>query len=143
MARKKIVDLYREGVRGGALLSHVEADVEADVAVALAHQSVLAGIMLALQVTAGSVPKLSARRPQMPEGRIDILRLFPQVVPRPRAVTPDCLCRDLDSRARYEQKWRSRLEADGEANSRISRPLQRKAKDAAQERRHPRYQRRN
>lgn len=100
-----IGDLYREGVCGGALLTHTEAQVERDLAVPLAHQSVLAGVMLAVQLVTGSTSGTALPRPKEAEGRIDILRPFPQVVPRPRAPTTGCICQDSDFRARYSEKW--------------------------------------
>src|SRR5207247_942421 len=47
---RQLADLYREGICGGALIRRVAGDASQEMIVPLAHQSVLAGIMLAAQV---------------------------------------------------------------------------------------------
>lgn len=102
---QQLTDLYHEGVCGGALLRHANTGVSGDVAVPLAHQSVLAGVMLATELIAACDPDLRGRRSRMIEGRIDILRRMPQEVNRPRQRTPGCLCDDPDFTERYNDKW--------------------------------------
>lgn len=96
-----VEDLYRDGICGGALVS-VGGDGRArDVLVPLAHQSALAGVMLAVQVIAAASPALAAARPDQIEGRFDVLRGLSQspVVPTPRVAT--CICSDPD----FTEQW--------------------------------------
>lgn len=102
---RPLTELYHEGICGGALVRH-EADIAStDVAVPLAHQSVLAGIMLATQVVVASVPELAEWRPAMTEGRLDLLAPMPQMPARPRQRTPGCLCSDPDFLERFDAMW--------------------------------------
>jgi hypothetical protein len=91
-ADETIGKVYRDGVCAGGLLA--VGDLSTDVLVPLAHQSALAGVMLAAQLTAAANPNTRARRDTSIEHRYDVLRGFPQVVARPRARTPHCLCTD-------------------------------------------------
>lgn len=92
--RRPLAELYRDGICGGALL-HLEIGLApSEVLVPLAHQSALAGVMLATQLIIASSPRLAALRPQTVEGRYDVLTGLPQVLTRPRACTPGCLCSD-------------------------------------------------
>jgi len=102
---KSIADLYREGICGGALVSERVGDLSQEVTVPLAHQSALAGIMLATQLLVAHVPELRFRRPAAIEGRFDVLSGLPQVFSRPRQRTPSCICGDADYLHRYRQKW--------------------------------------
>jgi hypothetical protein len=92
-----IASLYREGICAGGILNLRPADVDAAAVVPLAHQSAFAGIMLALSAVAAANPGLREHRPtQATEARLDMLRGWPQVLPRPRSRTPGCLCSDPD-----------------------------------------------
>lgn len=102
---KLLPDLYTEGICGGALLRSENADVPGDMAVPLAHQSVLAGIMLACELVFGARSELASLRGGSCEARLDLLAGFPQVAPRPRKRTEDCICSDRDFLARYAAKW--------------------------------------
>jgi len=98
-----IETLYREGVCGGALLAITTADTA--VIVPLAHQSTLAGIMLAVQLIAASSDLLHRYRPATIEGRYDVLRAPSSPHSSPRRPTPGCLCSDPDFVRRYRQRW--------------------------------------
>jgi len=84
--------LYRDGFCAGGLLP--VGDLPGEVLVPLAHQSVLAGVMLAAELVWASDPNLASRRDRATEHRFDVLRGFPQVVARPRQRTDQCLCSD-------------------------------------------------
>ena len=102
---KPISDLYREGICGGALVTERIGELPQEVTVPLAHQSALAGIMLATQLVVARIPELRRRRPAAIEGRLDVLGRLPQVITRPRQRTQGCLCGDADYVRRYREKW--------------------------------------
>lgn len=91
-----IDQLYREGICGGALVTTTLQGVLQEVVVPVAHQSALAGVLLAAQLLVASDPELASLRPGSTEVRYDVLQGLPQVLPRPRKVTSGCLCRDAD-----------------------------------------------
>lgn len=93
-AGRLIGDLYADGICGGGLVHPDRAELPAEVIVPLAHQSALAGVMLAVQALAAAIPELAAARPEPVEGRLDLMRGLPQIVARPRARTPGCFCAD-------------------------------------------------
>jgi hypothetical protein len=98
---KTIGAVYRDGICAGGLLP--VGDVAQDVLVPLAHQSALAGVMLAAELIWSVTPELKALRDEAVEHRFDVLRGFPQIVARPRTITYNCLCSDrdyLEARAR-------------------------------------------
>lgn len=101
---KLLDDLYREGICGGAILN-AAGPVPTEVRVPLAHQSALAGIMLATTLVVSASPKLQPFRTVQPEARLDVLQPLPQVHVRPRMKTPGCICSDNDYGERYRQKW--------------------------------------
>jgi len=84
--------LYRDGICAGGLLP--VGDLPGEVLVPLAHQSALAGVMLVAELLWSRTPQLASQRDTTIEHRYDVLRGFPQVVPRPRERTPHCLCSD-------------------------------------------------
>lgn len=84
--------LYRDGICAGGLLP--VGDVPGEVLVPLAHQSALAGIMLAAELLWSRSLTWARRRDTNIEHRYDVLRGLPQVVSRPRQRTPHCLCSD-------------------------------------------------
>lgn len=93
-ARKLVGQLYRDGIcAGGIIRLPGNADGEAAL-VPLAHQSALAGIMLAATYLTSSQEDLRAHRSPHIEARLDLLRGFPQTLPRPRTRTRGCLCND-------------------------------------------------
>jgi hypothetical protein len=91
---RPLTDLYRDGICGGALLHLDIAVAPREVLVPLAHQSALAGVMLATQLMIASTPQLAAFAGTAVESRYDVLAGLPQVLARPRARTPGCLCSD-------------------------------------------------
>ena len=108
-AGKHVDQLYRDGIcAGGIIRLPGSADSEAAL-VPLAHQSALAGIMLATSYIAGSHDALRRHRPSQIEARFDLLRGFPQTLTRPRARTSGCLCSDsfyLDAaHERWDRGW--------------------------------------
>lgn len=103
---KQLADLYREGICGGALVrSHVR-ELSREMAVPLAHQSVLAGIMLAAQVLIANSPELRTYRPSATEARLNVLSGLPQIAVRPRQRSEGCICGDADFVERYRGKWK-------------------------------------
>ncbi|RYB88661.1 hypothetical protein EUA06_19370 [Nocardioides glacieisoli] len=91
-ADKTVGLLYRDGICAGGLLP--VGDLPGEALVPLAHQSALAGILLAAELYWSRSPSLAARRASQVEHRYDVLRGFPQVFGRPRERTPHCLCED-------------------------------------------------
>ncbi len=91
-----IDQLYRDGICGGALVTTTLQGVPQEVVVPVAHQSALAGVLLAAQLLVASDPDLAPRRPESTEVRYDVLQGLPQVLARPRKVTTGCLCQDPD-----------------------------------------------
>jgi hypothetical protein len=106
-AGRLLPDLYRDGICGGALVRKQSSEVPVEMTVPLAHQSVLAGIMLATQVLVAAHPDLRAFRCNAVEARLDLLAGFPQMAARPRQLTPGCLCSDFDFVERYHSKWQA------------------------------------
>lgn len=89
---RNIGSLYRDGVCGGGLVT--DTSRQGDAIVPLAHQSALAGIMLATQFVSASAEELRPWRPNSVEARLNMMRGFPQIIARPRSRTPGCLCSD-------------------------------------------------
>jgi hypothetical protein len=102
---RQLSDLYHEGVCAGSLVRHQSSAVSQEVAVPLAHQSALAGIMLATQLLVASSPELAPFRHKAVEARLNLLAGFPQMSARPRSRTPQCLCSDPVFLRRYSAKW--------------------------------------
>lgn len=102
-AGRTVGELYTAGICGGGLVSQDRSGLPAEVVVPLAHQSALAGIMLAVQLLAASHPELRKLRHRPVEGRLDLLTGFPQLTSRPRARTAGCICGDPD----YRGAWTS------------------------------------
>ena len=101
---RPLADVYQDGICGGALLHLNVGEAPREVLVPLAHQSALAGVMLATEFVVAQVPELAAARAGAPEGRYDVLAGLPQVLARPRARTSNCLCGDVVWRAVYGGK---------------------------------------
>jgi hypothetical protein len=98
---RPLADVYQDGICGGALLHLNVGEAPREVLVPLAHQSALAGVMLATQFIVAQVPELAAVRPLAAEARYDVLAGLPQVFARPRVPTRNCLCEDAVFRAVY------------------------------------------
>ena len=101
----QLTDLYREGICGGAIMRRIPDQIPQEFAVPLAHQSALAGIMLAAQLLIARSPELSSFRPNYVEARLDVLTALSQIPLRPRQRTQNCLCGDPDFVHRYREKW--------------------------------------
>jgi hypothetical protein len=104
-AGRHIRSLYIEGICGGAVLPLGEAGTpDASLHVPLAHQSALAGILLAASYERSrSAPAFTETRIL----RIDLLRALPQLEAMPAQKRGDgrCICEDPDFRAAYSKKW--------------------------------------
>ena len=101
---RSLADLYQEGICGGAILDLGIGEAPQEALVPLAHQSAFAGIMLAVQFIAASVPELREARSDQTEGRYDLLSAGEQVLGRPRLRSPGCFCSDVVYRAVYAEK---------------------------------------
>lgn len=88
--------IYRDGVCAGGFLRPPDKPTGEAALVPLAHQSALAGVMLAVQLVAAFDDQLRSWRPTAVEGRLDQLSGLPQVLPRPRSKATDCICSDTD-----------------------------------------------
>lgn len=97
--------LYREGICGGLLLSFLDSGPVGEAVVPMAHQSALAGVMLATQLIASVDPELRVLRPWFTEGRYDVLAPPKQQPARPRESSPGCICRDTDFVAVWTDRW--------------------------------------
>jgi hypothetical protein len=96
--------LYRDAVCAGMLM-HYPGARDPEVSVPLAHQSALAGILLATWAFVDRVPELCALRPTATQARYDLLNGGVQVWTRPRDRTPGCLCADRDFLDGYARRW--------------------------------------
>jgi hypothetical protein len=105
--------LYRDAVCAGMLIEHAEDRRGADVSVPLAHQSALAGILLATWLLVDRVPELRALRPSATQARYDVLRGGVQVWPRSRSREERCLCSDSDFLDGYQRRWRGPADVAG------------------------------
>jgi len=76
-------------------------------AVPLAHQSALAGILLAAELVKRTDPELTAlAQPESLVAWDDVLRPPPPRWARPREREPRCICGDADYQDVYRAKWR-------------------------------------
>lgn len=99
-----VEQLYRDAVCAGMLIEH-GAGREGEISVPLAHQSALAGILLASALVIDRVPELRALRPAASVARYDVLRGGEQHLPRPRDRQDRCICSDPDYQAAYAVQW--------------------------------------
>jgi hypothetical protein len=124
---RPIADVYQDGICGGALLHLNVGEAPREALVPLAHQSALAGVMLATELLVAQAPELRAVRPAVIEGRYDVLAGLPQVLARPRARADGCLCGDVVWRAVYGDKLgveapqQASAEVEGGVDGRIGR----------------------
>lgn len=89
-------DFYRDVVCGGIVLPVNPASTEQEVP--LAHQSALAGLLLAAAAT-------TIDSTDWNEIRIDVLRALPSSFEIPRRKTPSCICSDATYVDVYRNKW--------------------------------------
>jgi hypothetical protein len=103
-----IRELYVQGICGGAVLPlGGPGSPRADVHVPLAHQSALAGVLLA----AAYARSLSGDPPTRSEiARLDVMRQMAVSDPQPSRKRGDgrCICEDQDFLAVYKEKWSAR-----------------------------------
>lgn len=98
--------LYRDGVCAGALLRRQDDQVnQPELSVPLAHQSALAGILLATWLLVDRVPELRTERPKQTVARYNVLRGGSQRWPRPRGPDELCICQDPDFQAVNAERW--------------------------------------
>jgi hypothetical protein len=102
---REIRALYRDAVCGGLLLEHSGAQRQSELSVPLAHQSALAGIMLAIWLFVDRAPELRELRPGLSQARYDVTRGGPQTWPRPSGRRTGCLCADPDFQGVYRTRW--------------------------------------
>lgn len=102
-AGARVDDLYHD-MCAGALIPTVAGDRDREVVVPLAHQSALAGILLATQLLVAEQPELAALRPSQPQARYDAFRpAAPQPLPLARAA--GCICGDRFYVHAYRARW--------------------------------------
>jgi hypothetical protein len=103
--KRPLRDLYVEGICGGGLVPLARIGVpDQELHVPLAHQSALAGVLLAARfarMVAGGGPE------QTLVTRLNIMREVPPHPTQPAAKRGDgvCICEDPVYAVRYEQKW--------------------------------------
>lgn len=106
-AGARVDDLYHD-MCAGALLPTVSGDRDREVVVPLAHQSALAGIMLATQLLVAEQPELATLRELQPQARFDVFRpASPQRLPLARA--SGCICGDRYYIDAYRARWQQPL----------------------------------
>ncbi len=105
---KALGNLYTDVVCGAVPISLPVANrVET---VPLAHQSALAGILMAAELAKRTSPALSAQSQTEPlVSWDDILRPPPAIWVKPRAREQGCVCSDPDYQKIYRQKWASQI----------------------------------
>ena len=103
----QVQELYRVRVCAGILLEERDPARHRDVSVPLAHQSALAGILLAVSLLSARDPNLRAARPEATQTRYDVVTGGLQVLARPRQREKNCLCGDPVFAARYATIWPS------------------------------------
>jgi len=104
---RSLWNLYVEGLCGGAVIPLGQlGQPRQDVHVPLAHQSALAGVLLAAALVR-RIETAEASTTQVT--RVNVLRPVGQDLTQIAAVTGDgrCICEDDDYRAVFEQKWKS------------------------------------
>ena len=103
---RSIRDLYSEGICGGALVPvERQKNADAEMHVPLAHQSALAGVLLAAALL---VDASGIQRDRRDRVRVNVLRpLADQVLGRRfrRDATGRCICRDEAYTRAYQSRW--------------------------------------
>jgi hypothetical protein len=101
---KSLGELYTDVVCGAVPISlPISHRVET---VPLAHQSALAGILMAAELVKRTSPELNALSQQEPlVSWDDILSQPPDVWLKPRAREKGCICGDEDYQLIYRDKW--------------------------------------
>lgn len=108
---KSLGDLYTDVVCGAVPLD--VRGVGRVETVPLAHQSALAGILMAAELLKRTRPELAAlSQPEPLVSWDNVLQAAPGIWRKPRAREIGCLCGDPDYQAVYAQKWGPPLKAD-------------------------------
>jgi hypothetical protein len=104
---KSLGDLYTDVVCGAAPINlPVTNRVET---VPLAHQSALAGILMASELVKRTNPELSSMSQAEPLiSWDDVLHSPPSIWAKPRAREKGCICTDNDYQSIYAEKWASK-----------------------------------
>jgi len=101
---KSLGDLYTDVVCGAVPLD--VTGVGKIETVPLAHQSALAGILMAAELLKRTQPELTAlSQPEPLVSWDDILRAPPTIWGKPRAREKGCICGDPDYQGVYRKKW--------------------------------------
>lgn len=102
---KPLGDLYTDVVCGAVPLD--VAGVGRLETVPLAHQSVLAGVMMAAELVKRTLPKVGAlAQAEAVVSWDNVLKAAPKIWRKPRAREIGCICTDRDYQAVYKAKWR-------------------------------------
>ena len=108
---KSLGDLYTDVVCGAVPLD--VRGVGRVETVPLAHQSALAGILMAAELLKRTRPELAAlSQPEPLVSWDNVLQAAPGIWRKPRAREIGCICGDPDYQAIYAQKWGPPLKAD-------------------------------
>jgi hypothetical protein len=101
---KPLGDLYTDVVCGAVPLDlKGVGKVET---VPLAHQSVLAGVLMAAELLKRTEPELDRMSQSEPlVSWDDVLQRAPAIWPKPRARETGCICGDADYQTVYKKKW--------------------------------------
>ena len=100
---KRVQDVYSSVICG-----QVEVDLpglDKVATVPLAHQSVLAGILMAAELVKRSLPELEDRSQSEPLVIWNDIRMPPKRLAVMRAKNPECFCGDKDYVSVYQKKW--------------------------------------
>lgn len=110
--RKSLGDIYTDVVCGAVPLN-VKGVTRIEM-VPLAHQSALAGILMAAELVKRSDAELSKHSQAEPLVSWDnILQVAPTIWAKPRAREPGCICGDPDYQHEYKSKWGKAVKASG------------------------------
>lgn len=102
---RKLDEFYSEAACGGVLLQFGAEDKGHEALVPLAHQSALAGILLASEIVKTSLGLISKKSPV--EAQLDIISQPKDYIlfPREKTTNPKCICTDPDYLAVYKEKY--------------------------------------
>lgn len=105
---KPLAEFYTDVVCGGVPLDI--AGVRRAETVPLAHQSAMAGILMASELVKRTLPELAKfSQPEPLVSWDDILRPPPSLWRKPRPREAGCICCDPDYQTAYRRKWDARL----------------------------------
>jgi hypothetical protein len=105
---RPLAEFYTQVVCGGVPLNI--AGIRRVEVVPLAHQSALAGILMASELVKRTIPELA--KPSQPESLVswdNVLQPPPSLWRKPRAREARCICGDPDYQTAYRKKWDASL----------------------------------